>query len=165
MFALLKTLYSILISIGHWLQPIVLLAIRLFWGWQFFLTGSGKLRDIGPIIDYFQTLGIPWPEVNAYLSATTECVGGLCLLVGFASRLVSIPLAITMTVALLTAHSEAIMNITSAPLDVVTQLPFTFWWAAILIFTFGPGAVSIDALLKRYFFSSSSASSSSNSRA
>ncbi|MDQ3115016.1 MAG: hypothetical protein M3Q86_00120 [Verrucomicrobiota bacterium] len=43
MIALLEKLYRWLIAIGNALRSPVLLIIRLFWGWQFFLTGKGKL--------------------------------------------------------------------------------------------------------------------------
>ena len=72
--------YNLLITIGGWLQHVFLLVIRLYWGWQFFTTGMGKLAHIDKITGYFHTLGIPFPEVNAYLAGSTECFGGLLLL-------------------------------------------------------------------------------------
>ena len=38
-----------------------LLAVRLYWGWQFMQTGWGKLTDIGKVIHFFTDLGIPAP--------------------------------------------------------------------------------------------------------
>jgi hypothetical protein len=40
-----------------WLQPVFLLIIRLHWGWQFVLTGKGKLGNIPKISDFFHSLG------------------------------------------------------------------------------------------------------------
>ena len=146
---LLTAFYEALIVIGNFLKPLFLLAVRLFWGWQFFKTGLGKFADLESITNYFATLGIPSPAINAMMAATTETIGGLFLMLGFATRLISIPLIVTMLVALFTAHAEATQMIWEDPTNFVTQLPFTFLFAAIITFVFGPGPISIDALLKR----------------
>lgn len=137
--------YAMLISLGSCLQPFFLLAVRLFWGWQFFKTGLGKFSDFQATAEYFNLLGIPFPEFNVYLAASTELVGGICLMIGFASRFVAIPLMITMMVALLTAHRAATLMLLDDPITFIGQLPFTFLMAAALIFVFGPGAFSVDA--------------------
>ncbi|HEV8052779.1 MAG TPA: DoxX family protein [Parachlamydiaceae bacterium] len=141
--------YRSLISLGNFLQPIFLLAVRLFWGWQFFKAGLGKLDDITGTASFFETLGIPAPELNAYLAASTELVGGLFLMLGLASRLVALPLIGTMIVALLTAHYQATANIFDDPVKFVNQPPFTFLMASAIILIFGPGLFSIDAAIKR----------------
>lgn len=143
-----RTFYSAIIAVGESLQSVFLLGIRLFWGWQFFIAGKGKLADITPVIDFFTTLQIPYPTISAYLAGGTECFGGLCLLVGFASRLVSIPLAFTMVIAYITADIEAVKAITENPLDFTHKAPFNFLLTAVIIFCFGPGKISVDALLK-----------------
>ncbi len=53
---------------------------------------------------YFSSLGIPFPELNAWLVAATEFFGGIAFLLGFLSRLAAIPVGATMLVAILTAH-------------------------------------------------------------
>jgi len=49
-------------------------------------------------------LGMPMPDLMAYLAAYTEFFGALLLLIGFAVRWVSIPLLITMLVAAFSVH-------------------------------------------------------------
>jgi len=142
--------YSGLITLGTFLQPFILLAIRLFWGWEFFDGGLGKLKDINPVIEYFGSLGIPFPTLNAYLVGSIETVGGLCLLLGFASRLAAIPLMCVMGVALFTAYPDVVTKMFADPLAFTHMEPFNFLLASLLIFAFGPGYISIDALLKRF---------------
>lgn len=51
-------------------------------------------------------LGLPFPYLLAALAAGTELLGGLALLVGFATRLFAIPLIATMLVAIFSVHWE-----------------------------------------------------------
>src|ERR1043165_3084491 len=94
--------YNAIVKAASGLQSPLLLVIRLYWGWEFFLSGKGKLADLSGPTQFFTELGIPFPAFNAALAGTTECVGGLFLLLGFASRLTTIPLIITMLVAYVT---------------------------------------------------------------
>ena len=152
----MKTSNSFVVKIIDWLTPsrgvvqsLFLLVVRLYWGWQFFLTGKGKLADLEKPTQFFHSLGIPFPHQQAILAGMTECFGGLLLLIGLASRLISIPLAIVMTVAYLTADIEAVKNIFSDPDKFLAADEFLFFYAIILVLLFGPGKFSIDWLIKR----------------
>jgi putative oxidoreductase len=136
--------YSKLIAFGNHLQSPLLLLIRLFWGGSFLLTGWGKFEHLEQVSQYFHSLGIPFPFFNAMLTALIETVCGTCLLLGFASRLITIPLIFTMITAILTAEKAALGQILSDPQKLIHTDPFSFLFASLIIFVFGPGAVSID---------------------
>ena len=51
-------------------------------------------------------LGLPFPALMTFLAASTELLGGLALVVGLATRLVVIPLIVTMLVAIFAVHWE-----------------------------------------------------------
>lgn len=138
-----------LTSVGTMLQSFVLLAIRLFWGSQFFLTGKGKLMHLDRTAGFFESIHIPLPKLNAVLAGTTEVVGGLLLLLGLFSRVISVPLMFVMGIAYATADREALAAIFSDPDKFVSAAPFLFLLASLIIFCFGPGKLSLDALLKR----------------
>ncbi|MBI2340832.1 MAG: DoxX family protein [Deltaproteobacteria bacterium] len=146
---MVQKLYQRVIGVASKFQSPFLLAIRLYWGFQFFQAGKGKLADIPKVVGFFTDLGIPFPTVNAYLAAGTECFGGLLLLFGFASRLASIPLAFTMCVAYATAHREALVNIFADPDKFLEQEPFLFLMTALIVLFFGPGVFSVDAIIKK----------------
>ncbi len=93
--------------------------------------------------------GGSFPTLNAYLSSSVECFGSLLLIVGLASRLTAIPVAVTMAVAYLTADLEAVTNIFSDPDKFVKADPFPYFICALIVLVFGPGRLSIDALIKR----------------
>lgn len=146
-FQLVATGYRLLITGASWLQPVFLLIIRLYWGWQFHLTGMGKLMHLDKVAGYFQSLGIPYPAFNAHLAGLTECFGGLLLYAGICSRITAVPLIITMVVAYAAAFPDALKNIFMKPDDFVSADPFQFLMAAIIVFIFGPGMFSVDGLI------------------
>lgn len=146
----IEKLYCRFTVFARALRSPLLLAIRLFWGWQFFLAGRGKLADLSKPTQYFESLGIPFPHAQAILAASTECLGGLLLVVGLASRAISVPLIILLTVAYLTADIDRVRVILSDPDKFVTADEFLFLFAVLIIFVFGPGAFSLDALIGKY---------------
>lgn len=101
------------------------LAIRLYMVPIFWMAGTKKLNNAGldclagssgpcdftprqDIIDWFGNadwgLGLPFPEVMAYLASYTEYFGAILLLLGLAVRWIAIPLMVTMVVAAVTVH-------------------------------------------------------------
>jgi putative oxidoreductase len=126
--------------------------MRMTWGHQFILTGSGKLGNIEKVIQYFTSLGIPHPHFQAYLVGYIELIGGILLFVGFCSRFAGLVLAFTMIVALSTAHASVLANFRFIfePSTLVGEAPYPFLITSLLIFIFGPGRVSIDAWIKRW---------------
>ena len=142
-------LYTAFANAAKLLQSPLLLAIRLYWGWQFFQTGWGKLQDIPKVVDFFTSLGLPFPNITAYVVGTSECVGGILLFVGFGSRLISLPLLADMVGAYLTADREALRAVFSEPGKFYAADPYTFLFASLLILVFGPGKLSVDAFIAR----------------
>lgn len=72
--------------------------------------GLGRLAVNPSVVDWFGNpdwgLGLPFPALLATLAAYTEFFGALLLLVGFGVRWISIPLMVTMLVAMLTVHAQ-----------------------------------------------------------
>ena len=89
------------------------------------------------------------PTLNVYFIGSLECFGSLLLIIGLGSRLLSLLIAISMTVAYLAADFEAVSSIFSDPDKFVKADPFPFLLAALIVLVFGPGLFSIDALLER----------------
>jgi putative oxidoreductase len=92
----------------QYLDGLAPLALRLYLVPVFWMAGTQKLSGIDSTIEWFGNpewgLGLPAPELLAYLAAYTEAVGALLLLLGLATRWVSIPLMITMLVAIFAVH-------------------------------------------------------------
>jgi putative oxidoreductase len=126
-----------------WLQNLVLLFLRITMGYRFFLSGKGKLAHFDKTTGFFESLHIPAPAFHAGLVGCTEMIGGVLLIVGLATRLASVPLIISMVVAYLTAHREEGF---ASLYDFTDQAPFMFLCVTL---AFGPGKVSLDALITR----------------
>ncbi len=150
--ALLVTIYNLWVKAVSCLQSPLLLVMRLYWGWQFFQTGKGKLMNLDRTAGFFQSLNIPHTHLNAVMAGSTECFGGLCLLLGLGSRVLTVPLIFTMIIAYVTAESDALHAIFSNPDKFVTATPFEFMLTAIIVLVFGPGKFSLDSLIARLWF-------------
>jgi putative oxidoreductase len=130
-----------------YLQSPLLLAMRLYWGYHFFLTGKGKLLDIYTFVTRFANWHVPMPRISVICAGTTECFGGLLLLLGLGSRIVTVPLIFTMCVAYLTAEREKLNLIFSDPDKFVTADPFLFLLCCVIVLVFGPGLFSVDGAI------------------
>lgn len=145
----------ILAAYGHFrraassLQSPFLLLVRLYWGWQFAQAGWGRLHHLPQATQFFASLHIPFPGVNVVFISSLEFVGGILLIIGLASRLISLLLACDMMVAYLVSDSEALHSIISDPGKFYNADPYTFLFASLLILIFGPGRFALDWLLRR----------------
>lgn len=148
--ALWSKLETLAATAGTWTQPVLLLLVRGWWGWSFFVAGKGKLMNLGQTKAFFTELGLPLPQVNAFAAGAVECGGGLLLLAGLGARLASVPLMATMAVAYATAHrAEASALLAGEPDKFTEAAPFLFLLASAIVFAFGPGRLSLDAVLGR----------------
>ena len=88
-----------------WLGP---LALRLYLAPIFIGVGLHKFASWDDMVAWFGNpdwgLGLPAPALMVLLAASAESLGGLALLIGVATRLVVIPLMVTMMVAAGSAH-------------------------------------------------------------
>ncbi len=143
--------YRTFVNLANRLQSPFLLAVRLYWGWQFIQTGLGKLHHLPKVTQFFSSLGIPMPHANAVFVSNLEVVGGILLALGLGSRLISLLLAGDMIVAYLASDREALQAIFSDPGKFYNADPYTFLFAALMILIFGPGWFSLDALLEKFW--------------
>src|ERR1700676_5326927 len=97
----IRSLYGRGASLLSYLQSPLLLAIRLYWGWQFAQDGWGKLTHLGKVTEFFTSLSLPAPGATAFMVGAIELVGGILFALGIGSRLVSLILFLNMTMAYL----------------------------------------------------------------
>ena len=132
-------------------QHPLLLIMRVYWGWQFFLAGKGKFANIENVAGFFDSIGIPFANQTAYLVAGTELITGLLLVVGLFARFAAIPVVVTMIVAYVTAHPDALLGMFTDPQQFISQDPFFFLLVGLMVMSFGAGAISVDTMMNRLF--------------
>ncbi len=140
----LKERYTYMTNSLSNIKSLPLLFLRLILAYGFFNPAKMKLSNIDGIISWFESINIPFPALNAYLATGTEVLGVILLTLGLGTRFISIPLIITMIVAILTVHLgngfEAGSNGFEIPLYYMIML-FT-------LLVYGSGKFSLDHIFK-----------------
>jgi putative oxidoreductase len=122
------------------LQPFGALLLRLVLGASMIYHGYSKVIPHGALdhhAHFVATLGLPaW---LGYVSALTEFVGGIFLIIGLVARLAGFMVAINMLVALITVnrhHGYA-----------GSEYSLALFVIAVMLTFYGPGAVALDRRL------------------
>ena len=121
-----------------------LLVLRIALGVTFLVHGLDKLGDIAGTEQFFASLDIPAAGLMAPLVAITETGGGLLLILGLATPLAGVALAIDMLVAGLTAHTGQGFLVSDGGYELV----FVLGAAALALAATGAGRISLDAMLR-----------------
>ena len=125
-------------------KDIILLVIRLTLGIIFIQTGFGKLTHLSNTTEFFANLRIPFPMINAVMAGSTEFFGGILLVFGFLTRLISIPLTFVMIVAILTAQLANINGFS----DFIRLQEWDYILFFVLLMSVGAGKYSLDASIR-----------------
>ena len=122
-------------------QSIALLCLRLLLAYGFFTPALKKITHFPNIVSWFaNSLHLPFPYLNAVLATTTEALGVILLILGFKTRLISIPLAIVMLVAISTVH----LKNGFATSNNGFEIPLYYLIMLLVLMTVGPGKYSLD---------------------
>ncbi len=127
------------------LNDVSLLFLRLVLAYGFYKPATMKWGNINGIAEWFGSLGIPLPELNAYLAATTEMAAVILLPLGLATRIISIPLMFTMLVAIITVHWGNGFNAG----DNGFEIPLYYMLMLFVLLANGAGKISVDHLLTK----------------
>lgn len=139
--------YTFLNTVASSLQSPFLLAVRLYWGWQLWQSGWGKLHNLERVTAFFATLNLPVPHMTAIAISSFEFFGGILLALGLGSRVFGLVLTGNMVMAYVTADREALLSVFSNPGKFYNADPYTFLFASLLVLIFGAGRFSVDRLI------------------
>ena len=125
-----------------WTGPLV---VRLTLGAVFATTGWGKLHNLDAITEFFASLHIPAPGIQAAFVSGLEFVGGVLLIAGLGTRIVSALLIGVMAVAIYTAKLPDLHG--------AVELANTIEWTYLAMFVWlvvsGAGKASLDHVIAR----------------
>jgi putative oxidoreductase len=134
-----------------WLPNFVL---RLTIGFMFFSGAVGKLGDLDKFTAMFVGLGIPAAQVLAPVTAMVELIGGAALMLGLATRPVSLVLAGNMVGALITDIGPNLAQKFPALWGFFSNLFYAPEWLLVGLLLWllcvGAGKASLDTLLVRH---------------
>ncbi|MBW6489394.1 DoxX family protein [Sulfurimonas sp.] len=137
-----KQIYIEFSRLSEYLKSFALLLARLAVAYGFYEPAMMKWGDIASVSDWFASLGIPFPTLNAYMAASTEIVGVILLTLGLLTRFISLPLIVVMIVAIVTVH---LPNGFSAG-DNGYEIPLYYMLFLLIFVSHGAGKFSLDRL-------------------
>lgn len=138
-----KELYLRFANFSEYLKSVSLLFARLVVAYGFYGPAIMKWRDISSVASWFASIGIPFPTLNAYMAASTEISGVLLLTLGLFTRIISIPLIVVMSVAIITVH---LSNGFSAGNNGF-EIPLYYMLFLFIFLTNGAGKFSLDRII------------------
>ena len=139
----IKDIYLEFRNLSEHTKSISLLFSRLIIAYGFYEPAMMKWSGIASTAQWFESMGIPLPLLNAYMAASTEALGVILLTLGLFTRLISLPLIIVMIVAILTVHLPH--GFSSG--DNGYEIPLYYMLFLFLFLSHGAGKFSIDNLL------------------
>ncbi len=144
--------------------PSEVLLIRIAVGWIFFSEGIQKFmyaesRGVGR----FERIGIPSPEILAPFVGVVEIACGALVLAGLLTRLASVPLALTMVVALISTKIPILLGHGFWGFSLKNLSSYGFWsmahesrtdlamlLGAVFLMIVGAGRKSLDHIIERH---------------
>jgi len=136
----MKNLYFKLTDALSATKDLPLLLIRLTLAYGFYGPAMMKIKNIEGIVEWFESMEMVAPKLNAYLVTYTEFFGFILLTIGLGTRFIAVPLMIAMLVAIKTVHWG---NGFSAG-DNGFEIPLYYLVMLLLLFFTGPGRISLD---------------------
>jgi len=140
---LFKNIYMEFSRLSEYGKSLALLFARVIVAYGFYEPAMMKWKDIGSVAEWFGSMGIPFPTLNAYMAASTEVLGVVLLTLGLLTRAISIPLIVVMIVAIVTVH---LPHGFSAG-DNGFEIPLYYMLFLLVFFSHGAGKFSLDRFI------------------
>jgi len=119
-----------------------ILILRVFIGAALMTHGYGKMfGGLEKFTGFVASLGVPAPQMMAFLAAFAESFGALFLLMGLLTRPAALMIICTMGVAIFGAHG--------ADGFAKQELAWLYLMPALLFLLKGPGKWSLDSLISK----------------
>jgi putative oxidoreductase len=124
---------------------------RVLLGWLFFINAWPRITGgTGGFVNYLKGLGVPSPELAAWLSVVFEFVAGIALIVGFATRYAALATAIYVAITILLAHRYWEYPAAQQMAQYFNFLKnLAIMGGLILLFVTGAGRFSVDGWLRK----------------
>ena len=141
----LKESYLEFTALSNYFKGFSLLLVRVVLAYGFYNPALMKWSNIDATVEWFSSLGIPFPTVSTFLVASFEVIAVVLLLLGFFIRFISIPLMVIMSVAILTVHLPNGFSVGNNGFEI----PLYYFLFLSILATQGAGKFSVDALFRK----------------
>jgi putative oxidoreductase len=138
-----KDLYMKFAHLSQYGKSLALLFARLTIAYGFYGPAMNKWSDMDAVAQWFGSMGIPFPTINAYMAASTEITGVVLLTLGFLTRVISIPLIVVMIVAIVTVHLPNGFDSGNNGFEI----PLYYMLFLFIFLTHGAGKFSLDRVI------------------
>jgi putative oxidoreductase len=136
---------GILFKAGETSAPVTLTALRVGLGITMVVHGWSKLMGVSGWTNSVRDLGIPYPEVSAWLAIAGELLGGAGLLVGLLTPLAGLGVLCVMLTAIFSVHiGHGLLAQNNG-----FELPMLIALVAAFFMARGAGPYSVDATIVR----------------
>ncbi len=132
------------------LAPVATILIRILVGWVFVSEGVQKFLFPDALgVGRFAKIGIPNPALTAPFVGGVEIVCGLLLLLGLGTRLATIPVLISMSVAIVTTKVPMLSAQGFWPAAHESRTDVSMLLGLLFLLLVGAGPWSLDAVVAR----------------
>jgi uncharacterized membrane protein YphA (DoxX/SURF4 family) len=133
------------------LAPYAMTVLRVIVGITFVLMGIGKIQNPSGFIGFVTSLGFPAPGIIAWLPIILEPIGGILLILGIATRWISLYYVLEMLITtVIVKAARGTGFIVSGRPGVGFELDLLLLAGALVLFVAGSGALSVEHdVLKR----------------
>lgn len=130
-----------------WMGDAAILVLRLAVGVVLAYHGWLKLQDVAGFAGFVESLGIPAPDLMAYVVTYLELLGGIALILGLATRYIAVLFAVEMAFTNLLVKFD--VGLIASEGGVGAELDILVLAITLTLVLVGAGRWSVDALLTR----------------
>lgn len=142
----MKKIFALEDKFNHFKDE-TLFFVRIVLAYGFYGPAMMKWSNINGVAEWFSSMGLPLPTLQAYLAASAELLGVILLPLGLFTRWISIPLIITMIVAIKTVHWDNGFEASNNGFEI----PLYYMLMLMVLLSHGAGKISIDHWLRKKF--------------
>ena len=136
----LKESYLEFTALTNYFKGFSLLLVRLALAYGFYEPALMKWSNIDATVEWFSSLGIPFPAFSTFITASFEVTAIVLLLLGLFTRFISLPLMIIMLVAIFTVHLHNGFSVGNNGFEI----PLYYFIFLSILATQGAGKFSVD---------------------
>jgi len=141
----LKESYLEFTALTNYFRGFSLLLVRIALVYGFYGPALMKWSNIDATVEWFASLGIPFPAVSTFLTASFEVTAVVLFLLGLFTRFICLPLMVIMMVAIFTVHISNGFSVG----DNGFEIPLYYFLFLSILATHGAGKFSLDYLFTK----------------